>query len=103
MSAFCLFDLGSTHGPFLQRCINTNKDADRYFAELIAMMRQMLDGDGSQDQHYATIQVRFGFESVTTAHAAFLELDSAYGKTSGDDAVDHVRAARDQLFARLTV
>lgn len=103
MSNFYKYDLGSTHGGMLQKAILTNRDGDRLLADVRAIMVQMLDGDGSVDAHYATIQARFGFESVAAARAAFAEIDSAYNKTSGDGQVDHVRVARDQLFARLTV
>lgn len=102
MSNFYGFDLGATHARYLQKLITTNQDADRLFAELMAMMVQMLDGDGSQDQHYSTIQQRFGFASVAVARAAYSELTSCYSKTRNDDQVDHVRTARDQLYARLT-
>lgn len=91
---------GSTHGKFLQRVITANDDGDHWFKELMAMLIQMLDGDGSQDAHFATITTRFGFADTTVAHAAYNELSSAYSKTSGDGNVSSVRAARDQLFAR---
>lgn len=103
MSNFYKYDPASTHGKFLQSAIRCNQDADRLLADVMAMMVQMLDGDGSEDQHYATVQARFGFDSVAAAHAAFNELSSAFSKTRGDDQVDHVRAARDQLYARLTI
>lgn len=103
MSNFYRYDPASTHGKYLQDAIVTNQRADRCLADVMAVMVQMLDGDGSDDAHFATIQARFGFESVAAAHAAFNEISAAYGKTRGDEQVDHVRAARDQLFARLTV
>lgn len=103
MSNFYGYGNGSTHGHFLKEVIDQNRDADRHFAELMAMMTQMLDGDGSQDAHFTTIQSRFGFDNVAEARAAFNELNAAFSKTSGNDAVASVRAARDQLYARLTV
>ena len=39
--------------------------------------------------------------ALAKAREAFLELDSAYSKTSGNGTVDSVRAARDQLYAKL--
>lgn len=104
MSSFYNYSPGTgTHAQYLKRVITTNQDGDRFFDELMAMMTQMLDGDGSADAHFATIQVRFGFDSVAVARAAYNELSSAYSKTRGNDAVDHVRDARQQLYARLTV
>lgn len=92
----------STHGRFLQRVVSSISDGDHWFKELMAMMAQMLDGDGSQDAHFATITTRFGFPDTATAHAAYSELLSCYSKTSGDGSVSSVRAARDQFVARFT-
>ncbi len=64
-------------------------------------LRRMLNGDGSQDAHYAEVTSKFGFASDAKARAAFEELDSAFSKTSGNGSVSNVRAARDQLFAKL--
>lgn len=93
----------STHGKFLQRVVSSVSDDDRWFKDLMAMMVQMLDGDGSQDSHYATIVTRFGFPDNGTAHAAYNELQSCYSKISGDGSVSSVRAARDQFVARFTM
>jgi hypothetical protein len=110
MSSFYGYNLGSTHGPFLQKAINASIEADRdeddalaLLTEVRAIMVQMLDGDGSQEAHYATIQARFGFDSVAAAHAAFLEIDSAWGNSMNNDSRAAVKAARTQLFARITV
>lgn len=102
MSSSYGYTTTSTHGKFLQRLITANQDADRYFSDTMAMFVQMLDGDGSQDAHYATITTKFGFPDTTTAHNAYNELQSAFGKTSGNGSVSSVKAARDQLYARLT-
>ncbi len=64
-------------------------------------MVQMRDGDGSDETHYGDIKERFGFISLGKAKEAFEEIDSAYSKTSGNGSVANVRAARDQLFAKL--
>ena len=65
------------------------------------MLVLMRVGDGSDATHYAEVTSRFGFVSNAKAKEAFDELDSAYSKTSGDGSVSNVRAARDQLFAKL--
>lgn len=110
MSSFYMYGLGSSHGAFLQNAINASIEADRaanaalaLLTEVRAIMVQMLDGDGSQDAHYSTIQARFGFSDVVTARAAFAEIDSAWGNSTNNDSRAAVKAARDQLFARLTV
>lgn len=93
---------GSTHGKFLQRVVSSMADADHWFKELMNLLAQMLEGDGSQDAHFATITTRFGFPDNATARAAYNELLSSYGKISGDGSVSSVRAARDQMVARFT-
>jgi hypothetical protein len=77
------------------------EESDDLFTDVRDMMIQMRDGDGSQDAHYDNIATRFGFETSAKARAAFEELDSAYSKTSGNDSVSNVRAARDQFYAKL--
>lgn len=102
MANFKKFDpIGSTHGKYLQRAVQASEDADAYFKRARDTMVQMLEGDGSTDPHYTTIQTCFGFASTADAHAAFLILDTAYGKTSGDGSVTNSRAARDQMFSQL--
>ncbi len=89
------------YGRLLRRFLNMAEESDDMFSDVRDVMLQMRDGDGSQDVHYAEITSRFGFPSDAKARAAYEELDSAYSKTSGNGSVSNVRAARDQLFARL--
>lgn len=95
------FDDTLPHGRLLRRALRANEEADEQLADVVSLFEAMLDGDGSQDAHYAEITSRFAFTSNAKAHAAFNELASAYAKTSGNSAVTNVRAARDQLFAFL--
>jgi hypothetical protein len=101
MSNYVNYTVTSTHGKYLQRALVTSEDGDRYLKQVRDTMVQMLEGDGTQDAHYSTIQARFGFDTVVTAHAAYLQIDTAYQKTSGDGNVSSVRSARDQLFSQL--
>lgn len=95
------FNDQTQYGRALRRMLQMSEEADDLMKDVRDVMIQMRDGDGSQDVHYAECTSRFGFVSDTQARAAFEELDSAYSKTSGDGAVSNVRAARDQLFAKL--
>ena len=91
----------------------TAEQADDAMTDVRDVMIQMRDGDGSQNVHYAEVVKRFGFGDYDStqgaptdaqnakAKAAFDELDSAYSKTSGNGTVSNVRAARDQMFAKL--
>jgi hypothetical protein len=95
------FNSDTQYGRNLRRLLNMAEESDDLFTDVRGVMVQMLDGDGSQDAHYAEITSKFGFASDAKAHAAFMELDSAYSKTSGNGSVSNVRAARDQCFDKL--
>lgn len=95
------FNDQTSYGRQLRRMLQLMKEGDDLMRDVRDVMIQMRDGDGSQDAHYAEVTTRFGFTSDAKARAAFEELDSAYSKTSGDGNVSNVRAARDQLFAKL--
>jgi hypothetical protein len=95
------FNDQTQYGRQLRRVLDQAEESDDGFTDIRDLMIQMRDGDGSQDAHYAELTSRFGFASDAKARAAFEELDSAYSKTSGNGSVTNVRAARDQLFAKL--
>lgn len=107
------FNPNTTYGQKLRTLLDRLESGDDLFTDVRDAMIQMRDGDGSVSSHYAEVTRRFGFGdydptqgSPTTAQndkakAAFDELDSAYSKTSGNGSVSNVRAARDQLFAKL--
>lgn len=95
------FNDQTQYGRQLRRLLNMMEESDDLMKDVRDVMIQMRDGDGSQAVHYAEVTTRFGFASDAKAKEAFDELDSAYSKTSGDGSVSNVRAARDQLFAKL--
>jgi len=91
----------SSYGLMLRKLLQQMEESDELFADIRDTMIQMRSGDGSADAHYSVVKTRFGFSTDADARAAFEELDSAYSKTSGDGQVSNVRAARNQLFAKL--
>lgn len=95
------FNDQTQYGRQLRRMLQMSEEADDLMKDVRDLMIQMRDGDGSDAAHYAECVTRFGFVSNAKAKEAFDELDSAYSKTSGDGSVSNVRAARDQLFAKL--
>lgn len=101
MSNHIYFNDQTPFGRWLKNWLKSSEADDDQQADIRDVMVQMLEGDGSQDTHYSTIKIRFGFETDAKAREAFAEIDSAYAKTSGNDSVSNVRAARDQLFAKL--
>ncbi len=95
------FNDQTQYGRLLRRMVQMSEESDDLMTDVRDMMIQMRDGDGSQAAHYAECTARFGFISDAQAKACFDELDSAYSKTSGNGSVSNVRAARDQMFAKL--
>jgi hypothetical protein len=95
------FNDQTQYGRLLRRMLNKSEESDDEMNDVRDLMIQMRDGDGSVDTHYAEVTSKFGFASDAKAKAAFDELDSAYSKTSGNGSVTNVRAARDQLYAKL--
>jgi len=107
------FDDSTRYGALLRNMLRANEQADEAMADVRDLLIQMRDGDGSQNVHYANIVKRLKFADYdptagaptdaqnAKARAAFEELDSAYSKTSGNGSVSNVRAARDQLYAKL--
>jgi hypothetical protein len=97
------FNSSTTYGAMLRRMLNQMEAGDDEMQDVRDMMIQMRDGADNAGDHsnYAEVTARFGFATNTKAREAFLEIDSAYSKTSGNGSVTDVRAARDQLFAKL--
>ncbi len=60
---------------------------------LIGTVQLMINGDGSQDVHYAEITSRFGFVDDLSSHQAFNELLAVQGKINVDTSVTNVRTA----------
>ena len=108
------FNQSTQHGRKLRQMLDLMEQGDDLMSDVRDTMVQMRDGDGSQDAHYAEVAKRYGFGdydvsvggapsafALSKARSAFEELDSAFSKTSGNGSVSNVRAARDQLFAKL--
>lgn len=109
------FDPASQYGSKLRQLLTQMESGDDLFTDVRDVIIQMRDGaDNPADSaNYAEVVRRFGVGGWDTtqgppsvaqcdlARSMFLEIDSAYAKTSGNGTVDNVRAARDQLFAKL--
>ncbi len=109
------FDQTTQYGSKLRQLLNFLEQGDDLFADVRDCIIQMRDGgdNAGDSSNYAEVVKRYKIAdydptqgSPTTAQtdaarSLFLELDSAYSKTSGNGSVDNVRAARDQLFAKL--
>jgi len=96
------FDAGTPHGFKLRRALD---NLERGLEELIDerdAMNLMIDGDGSQNAHFAGASAHFGFENTgADCKSAFAEINSALGKLTTNASVDNVNAAVLQLFNKL--
>lgn len=101
MAAHIHFDDQTQYGRKLRRLLNLLEESDDLFTDVRDCIIQMRENAGADAVDYAEVTSRFGFTTNDKAKAAFEELDSAYSKTSGNGSVSNVRAARDQLFAKL--
>lgn len=99
--AHVLFNRATQYGAKLRNLLDMMEQSDDLMTDVRDVMIQMRDGDGSQAIHYARVTTLFGFDNDQSSKAAFDELDSAYSKTSTNNSVANVRAARDQLYAKL--
>lgn len=64
------------------------------------VMQQMLDGDGSQESHFAEIVEQYGFEDTAKAMSAWGELNSLIGKLTTNAPIEDIFAAITQFFAK---
>lgn len=97
------FNDQTQYGRQLRRMLQMMEEGDDLMADVRDCMIQMRDGadNAGDSSNYAELVSRYGFVNNDQARAAFLELDSAFAKTSGNGSVSNVRAARDQLYAKL--
>ena len=109
------FNDSTKYGSKLRNLLNLIEQGDDAFLDVRDVIIRMRDGADNAGDHsnYAEVVKRFGFgdydpvqgaptaAQCTLARNAFLEIDSAFSKTSGNGSVSDVRAARDQLLAKL--
>ena len=69
--------------------------------DVLNVMQQMLDGDGSQAAHFTYFVSKFGFADTAGAKAAWDELNSMMAKLNTDGSVSSVNAAVKQIIAKL--
>jgi len=108
-----LFDDSTPTGRFVRNYGNALDAVNDSGPKIILMITQMIDGDGSQDAHYAYLVKRMKFlgyadgESGTptaaqlaVAHAWWNEFQSVNGKLQTDASVSSVLAAIKQYLAK---
>jgi hypothetical protein len=86
------------HGRMLRSALKQQEDGYLQLLEIMSTMQLMIDGDGSQSSQFNAVMTRFGFESLTTAKAAWDELNSWKSKITTDGSVTFVNAAMLQVF-----
>ncbi len=106
------FNRNNQYGSKLASSLSQMESADIAQAQQRDEILQMIDGDGSNINQFDEVVKRFEVADYvpnnvptdaqrTVARNLWLEIDSAYSKTSGDGSVSNVRAARNQLFSKL--
>ena len=106
------FNKTSQYGSRVANSLTQMENADDQQADVRDMLLQIIDGDGSQISHFDEVVKRLEVldyvpnQAVTdpqrtAARNLWLEIDSAYSKTSGDGSVLNVRSARNQLYSKL--
>ena len=106
------FNKSSQYGSKVASCLTQMENADDMQQDVRDMILQMIDGDCSQICHFDEVVKRLEVLDYvpnnavtdpqrTAARNLWLEIDSAYSKTSGDGSVSNVRSARNQLYSKL--
>lgn len=98
---FLYYDKGTVYGVKLNGVLSSLEHQLNELNGLLGTMTSMIDGDGSNDSHYAELTSRFGFTSNAVAHNAFNELGAMHGKLFTDASVTNVRAATVQAINKL--
>jgi hypothetical protein len=89
-----------SHGRDLRRCLQQMEESHVGLNDVLLVMAQMIDGDGSQAAHFTYVTTKFGFDSDAKSKAAWDELQSLASKFNTDASVSSVKAALAQAFAR---
>lgn len=90
------------HGRLLRRALQQSEESDENWPDILATMVNMCEGgDPGNAANFTEMTAKYGFDSNADSKLAYDEIASMYSKISGNGSVDNVRAARDQLFAKL--
>ena len=100
MSNHLEFNDQISHGRDLRRCLQQMEESHKSLDDILLVMAQALNGDGSQDAHFDEIATLYGFASTAKAHAAWSELQSLASKFNTDASVSSVKAAMAQAWAK---
>lgn len=94
------YNSSTQHGTLLHAALKGLEDGLDLLNDTLSSMSRMIDGDGSQDAHYAYMRDKFGFPTEAEAHAAFNELNSAAFKLNTNASVTDMNAALLQVFSK---
>ena len=94
------FNENSQYGNQLRQALTFLERGKLELNDLLGVMTQMLDGDGSQASHFDYMVPLFGFISNAKAKEAWEELNSVMAKLNTDASVSFVNAAMTQVFAK---
>jgi hypothetical protein len=95
------FNDQTQYGRILRRAVNMAEEADDALNDVVDMMTQMRDGDGTVASHYAECTARMGFASDAKAKDCYDLLKAASDDISTNASVVNVKQRRGQVYARL--
>lgn len=88
-------------GKLLRSGLTSFENGFETLNDVLANMAHMIDGDGSSAAHFTEVMGRYGFDTTTTAKAAYDELASLLAKLNTDASVTSVNAAILQLLSKM--
>lgn len=94
------FDRNTSAGGFFGNALAHFEAGLEQLKDVRDAMAQMIDGNGSEDEHYTYAVSRYGFPNAAAARAAYLELSAMLGKLDTNAPVENVAAAINQALAK---
>lgn len=94
-------DPNTEYGRQVRRALQLLREGKDLLNDVLDIVAQMRDGDGSQAAHYAYATPFFGTTSDAKTKAMADELSSLAFKLNTNSSVSDVHAAMEQAFAKL--
>jgi len=92
------FNEQSQYGRLIRRALNLIEDGLDNLNDTIGVITVMIDGDGSQADHFTYATTKFGFGSDADTKAAYEELQSLAFKLNTNASITDMNAALLQAF-----
>lgn len=94
------FDRSNQFGQEIKALLNAYRKVNQDGPNILQAMQHMIDGDGSDKDHFAEMVTLGIYETTDDAKASYDELASINGKLTTDGSVTSVDAALKQVCAK---